>query len=235
MSTSRSKAAASAAPREDHRVRVGREKRERMRSHLLQSTLSVVSAPKGSGLPVIDDIIRHADVSRGTFYKYFDSVDQAISELALQLGDEMTENILAVYDVLEDPVQRTATGFQTFLARSIIDPAWGAFMTHIGLLSGDKNFLGSKIKADIRLGIETGDYVVSSVELATDLLMGAKIEAIRRIIGGERDTAYMRGMTELVLCSFGVTPTKAAKSVRKAYDRLHVEAPGKLSWWRPLD
>lgn len=234
MPAPRSASRAPKTMREDHRVRVGREKRERMRSHLLQSVLTVVSEPKGSGLPVIDDIIRHADVSRGTFYKYFESVDQAVSELALQLADEMTENILAVYDVLEDPVQRTATGFQTFLARSIIDPAWGAFMTHIGLLSGDKNFLESKIKADIRLGVDTGDYVVSSVDLATDLLMGAKIEAIRRIIGGERNVSYMHGMTEMVLRSFGVTPTKAAKSVQKAYDRLHAEAPGKLSWWRPL-
>jgi len=223
------------AMHEDHRVRVARVKRERMRAHLFQSVLMVCSGRK-TGMPaVIDDVVRHAKVSRGTFYKYFDSLDQAIAELAMQLADEMTEDISAVYDVLEDPVQRTATGFETFLARALIDPDWGAFITHIGLLSYDNNLLGSKIRSDIRLGIETGDYVVKSVDLATDLLIGVKVEAIRRIIGGERDTAYMRGITEMVLRSFGVTPSKAEKCVQKAYNRLHVEAPGKLAWWRSLD
>ena len=213
---------------------MAREKRERMRSHLYQAILAAVSQCDHGGLPVIDDVIRHADVSRGTFYKYFASVDQAVSELALSLADEMTENISIVYDVLDEPIRRTATGFQTFLARSLIDPNWGAFITHIGLLSGENNLFGSKIKSDIRMGVETGDYMLSSVDLATDLLMGAKIEAIRRIIGGERDPGYIRGMAELVLRSFGVAPGKAAENVRWTYDRLHAEAPGRLNWWRPL-
>ena len=224
-----------AAGREDHRVRVAREKRERMRAHLFQSVLIVCSGRKNGTPAVIDDVVRHAAVSRGTFYKYFDSLDQAIAELAMQLADEMTEGIEAVYDVLEDPVQRTATGFQTFLARALIDPDWGAFIAHIDLLAGDNNLITAKIKSDIRLGVETGDYVVKSVDLAADLLMGAKVEAIRRFIGGERDTAYMRGMTEMVLRSFGVTPSKAEKCVQKAYDRLHAEAPGKIGCWRAPD
>ena len=99
---------------EDHRIRVGRERRERMRHRLLQSVLQVRSGKGGRNLAVIDDVIKDASVSRGTFYKYFDSLDQAESELALQMADEMTTGIMSVYDVLDDPVLRTATGFQLF-------------------------------------------------------------------------------------------------------------------------
>ena len=223
---------AGAGLREDHRIRVGRERRERMRSHLLHAVLQVCSAEGGPGVATIDDVIRHAGVSRGTFYKYFVSVDQAASELGLQLAAEMTVGIEAVYDVLDDPVLRTATGFQMFLVRAMLEPDWGSFIAGIRLLSGD-NIFTRKIKDDILLGIETGDYAVPSVEVASDLLMGAKIEAIRRLTDG-RGVEYVQAMASMVLRSFGVSPAKADKSVAKAYHRLLVEAPGKIAWWRPL-
>ena len=202
-----------------------------MRAHLLQSVLQVHSTQESAGAAVIEDVVKHAHVARGTFYKYFDSLDQAVSELGLQLADEMTSGILSVYDVLEDPVLRTATGFQMFLIRAMLEPEWGSFIAHIGLLSED-NLLTQKIRDDIRAGVDTGDYAVPSIEIASDLLMGAKIEGIRRAIKSGGSCDYMRDMTAMVLCSFGVTPTKADKSVARAFVRLLHEAPGKISWWR---
>ena len=219
---------------EDHRVRVAREKRGRMRAHLLQAVMKVYSRVGFDGSAVIEDVVKEAEVSRGTFYKYFDTLEQAVAELGLELALEMTEGILSVYDVLDDPVSRTATGFQMFLLRALLEPEWGAFIAHIGLLSGD-NLFANKIQDDIRLGVQTGDYVVDSIEIATDLLMGAKIEAILRIIAGGRGTDYVRTMTMMVLRSFGVSPTKAEKVVTKAFVRLGEEAPGKIGWWRPVD
>ena len=222
------------APREEHRVRVARERRGRMRNHLLQSIMSVCAGRKLTGATVIEDVVRHAEVSRGTFYKYFDTLDEAVTQLAFQLAEEMTSDIANVYDVLTDPVMRTATGFQTFLTRAWIDPAWGGFLTHLGLIDGENGLISSKVKGDIRRGIESGDYAVTSVDLAADLLMGAKHEAIRRIVSGERDPSYILGMTGMVLRSFGVTQARAETTARRAYDRLVGEAPGKLSWWRPI-
>lgn len=216
---------------EDHRVRVGRERRERMRTRLLQSVLQVRSGKGGRGLAVIDDVIKDAAVSRGTFYKYFASLDQAESELALQMANEMTAGIMSVYDVLDDPVLRTATGFQLFLIRTLFEPEWGAFIARIGLLSGD-NLLTEKIRDDIRLGMEAGDYAVPSVEIASDLLMGAKIEAIRRLIEDGKSFDYIASMTSMVLRGFGVSHSKADRSVVRALDRLRREAPGKVAWWR---
>lgn len=217
--------------REDHRVRVGRERRERMRTHLLQSILQVCSQESRRGPAVIDDVVKHAQVSRGTFYTYFDSLDQGVAELGAQLADEMTQGIMSVYDVLTDAVLRTATGFQMFLIRSLLEPDWGAFIARIGLLSDD-NLLTRKIREDIALGIEAGDYQVPSVDNASDLLMGAKVEAIQRLIKERESIVYVRGMTSLVLRSFGVDSARADRSVELAYERLRKEAPGKIDWWR---
>ncbi|WP_221230882.1 TetR/AcrR family transcriptional regulator [Sphingobium subterraneum] len=219
-------------PQEDHRVRVAREKRKRMRAHLMQSIIAVCSGRKLTGSTVIEDVVRHAEVSRGTFYKYFETLDEAVIEIASELAEEMTVGISSVYDVLDDPILRTATGFQTFLSRSLIDPNWGAFIIHLDLLNGEQNQIASKVKGDIRLGIQTGDYFVKSVDTAADLLMGAKHEAIRRIIAGEHDVSYIQDMAAMVLKSFGVSHHKAEKSVVHSFERLCKLAPAKLSWWK---
>lgn len=203
-----------------------------MRNQLLQSVLAVCSGRGAASAAVIDDVVKHASVSRGTFYNHFVSIEQAVSELGLRLADEMTQGILSVYDVLEDPILRTATGFQMFLVRAAIEPDWGAFIAHIGLL-GTGDLFSSKIRSDIQLGVDTGDYVVPSIDIATDLLMGAKIEAVRRVIQGAR-LDYVHRMTSIVLRSFGVTPVQADSNVIAAYNRLEREAPGKISWWRSI-
>jgi len=73
----------------NHRVRVGRERRQKTRAHLLCAVLQVCSNESARSPAVIDDVAGYADVSRGTFYKYFDSLDQAIAELGNQLAEEM--------------------------------------------------------------------------------------------------------------------------------------------------
>ncbi len=226
---------AEASPvREDHRVRVARIKRERMKNHLLQSVLVVCSGDDMSSPAVIDDVIRHAKVARGTFYKYFDSLDKAVAELGARLADEMTLAIYPVYNVLKNPLHRTATGFQLFLARAVIEPAWGAFVSHIGLLTGDSILFGH-ITADVRLGCETGDFNVASIEAAGDMLLGLQTEAIRRIIRGEYRGEYVQIVTGMMLRGLGVPPGKADGAVEYTYHRLHAEASHSIPWWNAID
>ena len=71
-----------------------------------------MSSGQSEGARVIDDVIRHAHVSRGTFYKHFGSLEEAVSELGAIMVDDMTVGIYEVYNCVEDPRHRTATGFQ---------------------------------------------------------------------------------------------------------------------------
>lgn len=217
-------------PGEDHRVRVARAKRERMHAHLLRSVMAEAGRATPGRVPVIDDVIRHAEVSRGTFYKHFSSLEEAVAELGAQLADEMTFGIQAVYDTLSDPRDRTATGFQLFLRRGLADPVWAGFIAQVGLL-GPENELQRRIVEDIELGIGAGVYEVRSSTAALDLLLGAKVEAMRRIVAGERDPAYAAAMTEMVLRAFGRPASEAALVVKRTAERLERLAPERMTWW----
>jgi len=219
--------------KEDHRVRVARAKREKMRAHLLNAVKEIYHGERGGKPVVIDDVIRHAEVSRGTFYQYFNSLEEAVSEYGAILTVEMTEAIFGIYDAVTDPVERVATGFQTFLLRSLMDPHWGAFLTHIGVLAGD-NLMITNIRADVERGVAAGAFDVPSIEGAVDMLVGTKIEAVRRIVRGEGSVAYIQDMTALLLRGFGVSSTKAREKIDEAYRNLSTRGPAVLSWWRPI-
>lgn len=221
------------APKGDHRVRVAKERRERMRARLLKSVMVVYPEGTDSSPAVIDDVVRHADVSRGTFYKYFDSLNQAVEELGSQLASEMTEGATDIYTDLTDPPMRTATGFMIYLLRAYTDHRWGAFLSHMGLLSGD-NPMVRNILDDIACGIDSGEYFVASPSIAADVLIGAKVEAVRRLITGNADLDYIHAVTTMVLRSFGVPKVKSVKTVERALARILKEGPDRLDWWKPV-
>jgi AcrR family transcriptional regulator len=230
----RSSKADQSTVREDHRVRVARQKRERMRIQLLEAVLTVYPGSPGSGAAVIDDVIRSAKVSRGTFYKYFTSLEEAVGELGAKLAHEMVAAIASLYDTVEDPVQRSATGFQLYLSRALIEPRWALFIAHLNHLKPD-NRLVFQITADLTSGVKAGAYDVGAIDVGVRLVIGAMIEGMKGIIDGFGSRSYIEMMTGMVLRGLGASPKVADKAVALTSKRLHREAPLKLPWWRPFD
>jgi AcrR family transcriptional regulator len=218
---------------EDHRVRVARMKRERTRAQLLEAVMSAYAERSGAGPAVIDDVIRVANVSRGTFYKYFPSLENAVSELGAQLADEMVAAIASLYDAVQDPVERHATGFQLYLSRAMIEPKWGEFLAHLNHLKSD-NRLVVQIISDLKRGVKAGTYELRSVDVGVRLIVGATIEGIKGIVEGVGSRAYIEDLTGMVLRGIGVSPRAADSAVRLTSRRLHKEGPDKLPWWKPF-
>src|SRR5450830_1225424 len=98
----------------DHRIDVAEKKRLLMRMRLIDATMRVFANNEGA-TPVIDDVIREAKVSRGTFYNYFNSLEEVLAVIGQDLSNQMTTEILPVYGVLKEPWQRFPVGFRLFL------------------------------------------------------------------------------------------------------------------------
>jgi AcrR family transcriptional regulator len=215
---------------ENHRVRVAREKRERMHAHLLRSIMAVCSGDQSDRPKVIDDVVRHAEVSRGTFYKHFGSLEEAVAELGAELADEMTVGIAPVHDLVQDPRERVGMGSQLFMRRAMFDPHWGGFLAHIGLLDPG-NAMVRNMTEDIRRGVAAGHFHVANVECGLDLLIGTKVEAIRRIVRGGLDVTYVEAMSAMILRGLGLVPAEAEGVASAMSKRLEAAAPSSLGWW----
>jgi AcrR family transcriptional regulator len=183
---------------------------------------------------MIDDIVKYAGVSRGTFYTHFDTVEQAVAEAGSMLADEMVDDAKLVFEGLENAVARTATGILLFLTRAMFDEQWGGFIVRVGLLR-EENPLSQDIRADIERGVEAGQYSVQNTLAASDMIFGTVVEAILRINQGHRSTRYIRDITEMLLNALGLDMRKASQAVQKSFERLIEIAPERIRWWKSLD
>src|SRR3546814_220154 len=161
------------------------------------------SSETSSAPTMIDDIVKHAGVSRGTFYTHFDTVEQIVAEAGSMLADEMVGDARLVFEGLERAMARTATGILLFLTRALFDEHWGGFIVRAGLLR-EENPLSQDIRADIARGVEAGQYSVRNALAASDMIFGTVVEAILRINQGHRSTRYIRDIAELLLHALGV-------------------------------
>ena len=176
---------------QDHRQRVAAERRERMRARLLASAMRLV-AEKGPAATSIDDVICAADVSRGTFYKYFPSPDALVRELAIEIANEligMAEPVVLSHD---DPAERVSTGIRLVARLAIDHPLAATFLVRLGWPDArGPNMLLDFVQRDLTEGIRLGRFTPMPVALALNIVTGAVLGATHCMLepGCDRDFA----------------------------------------------
>jgi len=219
---------------EDFRVRVAGERRARMRARLVSATVDAHLARSPGDSPVIDDVIRLAGVSRGTFYKYFESLEEIVSEIGQQLGEEMLVAYQALFGGQDNPAVRVAGGPLLALSRAALEPARAAFTSRMDVIKymAREDLHGIAVKDCLLEGRQRGVLSFDSIDAALDLAVGATVEGTRRVLHHQRfDEAYFCELAALILRGLGMTPDSARQAVDQAWRHLmtHTEA---LPWWR---
>lgn len=188
--------------RPDHRIEVAARKRAQMRARLLEATMRVFAQVRDRA-PVIEDVVREAGVSRGTFYLHFVSLEEALHALSLFQSDQMTREILPIYDLLKEPWQRFSTGFRLFLKRAEADPAWASFVTRSSTTT-NKLLVRDYMTRDLQLGLESGQFSFASLEVAVDFMLGASSAGIASLgLGVDDPEAYMDESVRMALVGLG--------------------------------
>ena len=199
---------------EDHRVRVARERRDRMRKRLLAAVVESFARPRHNGPPTVDDIVEAAGVVRGTFYKYFASIDEAVDAAGQELFSDMDSSSAQLLEESGDGLSRLTAGIELFLIRVIIDPFWSAFIARADHLGHD-TALRRGAALDLARAHAEGRISIENVGAATTLVVGALTHAIHDLSHGVDDQrAYMEALTVMILCGLGVQPEEAKAIMR---------------------
>lgn len=211
-STRRAAASPSSAPKaEDHRVRTGALRRERMRRKLLSAAMRVF-AEKGIDAPLIDDFIASAGVARGTFYNYFNTTEELLDAVTSELSDSILISIDEVVLKIDDPLHRLATGCLLYLHIGVDFPSWGAFVmrTRFRRKSIGK-LMDVYLMRDLGLAHQAGQLEYPSLRAARDLIHAALVQAIVTVIDGDSPREHLREMLALGLRGLGATASRARK------------------------
>ena len=216
----------------DHRIEVARRRREAMRARILAATMKTCSVnPKG--IPTIDDIIQVAGISRGAFYRYYNSSPEAIEDVGVALADELADAIESIYGSLADPLQRACVGTFLVMGRAVHDAEWASFM-----LRGDLTIHTSRvieyIRQDMRAGFDAGYFRLANPDWAAEFLMGMNLTAIRGMMVRKdvEKEEYRHEAVRFLLRSLGVSEDDVVKVM--AWGDEYLAASGSAhNWWQP--
>jgi AcrR family transcriptional regulator len=198
----------------NHRVRVGAFRRERMRSRLLEAGLSVLGQAEDKSV-VIDEVIRRAKVSRGTFYNYFDNAEHLLRLIADEAGTELMAVTTPIVLSSDDPAERVSTGIRSWISLVEQYPNLAPFFRRAGLYILANERVRSDLPRDLALGMKAGRFTVEELELAFVLVAGTVLAAINTMAVGSAPKSYGSKLAERVLMSLGVE-AKEAKFISRA-------------------
>lgn len=183
-----------------------------MRSRLLGTALQLV-AERGPAALSIDDVIAGAEVSRGTFYKYFPSPEALVREVAFGLATDLVQLADPVVRLRDDPAERVACGIRLVSRLALHHPAAAGFLAQLGWpdMEGDDVLL-AYVRRDVQEGIKRGRFREMPVSLALNMVMGAVMGAIHCMLRPACAADFAEMSAAAALRALGL-PARTAEAV----------------------
>ena len=197
--------------KEDHRTRVAAERRERMRRRLFESALQL-AAEKGPAATSIDDVIQAAEVSRGTFYKYFDAPDALFDALALEVANEIIRMAEPAVSPIADPAQKVATGMRLVIQLAMGRREVAAFLVRLGW-PGVRNgqVLLDFVQRDLEKGMKQRRFMPLPVPLALNIVSMTVLGSVHAMLGMRSPRDFAEQAVASALRALGVEAKEALK------------------------
>ena len=189
---------------QDHRIRVAASRREEMQNSLMFSLLALASEVSIHEIDV-DDIIKHAEVSRGSFYKYFPSVQALIPALANQLAHELTAEIDAITHQIPSTANRLVVNAKLTMRSLAKHKILGNFLIQLPWPTQNTEFnVFTNISSDIELGIKEGLFAKMPASIGCNLLVGSLIGGISVMLSKSPSMSYENKVLYQALIGLGL-------------------------------
>ncbi|MEO0439229.1 MAG: TetR/AcrR family transcriptional regulator [Pseudomonadota bacterium] len=200
-----------------------RQARRKQRTRaLLIKVANEVFLAKGVDGASVTDITDEADVAYGTFYNYFNSVEEIVTASVEQVISEINDEISTGLRESTDPALQLAYGLRDLFKRFVQEPAFKWLIQKPDLFA-DAIFRTAAASAaeDITNGIESGDFeLTGGLPTVQNFCVWGFTGAMRQIAESPDE---VEEITDDVLRAFlrilGVSDSKAQKAVEKS--RVH--------------
>lgn len=218
-----------AGNQENHRTRVAAERRERTRMRLLESALAVF-AQKAPETPMIGDVIAHAGMSRGSFYNYFQTYEELLEAVAVQVGNDLMHIVDPAVCTHDDPLVRLTLALRLLLHSMQRSPVLAAFIARLGW--AEDNRLPEGIQSatrDILEGMRTGVLTVASFRVALDVFLGTFFGAANTLVRERVPLSYPEDISACILRALSAEGAHALRAMATPVPILSFEGTAILS------
>jgi AcrR family transcriptional regulator len=149
-----------------------------MRNHLMETVL-ILAVRNGSARPTIEEVLAESGASRGTFYKYFDSVPDLMNALGAAVAQDLSVVLDPLVTQTPDPAARLSGGLRISLRLAGKHPALGNLLVQSGWPHVEKSHpVFAALTRDIEAGIRQGRFSKVSLPVALNLVAGCMVGGI---------------------------------------------------------
>jgi AcrR family transcriptional regulator len=184
-------------------------KRERTRKKILEAAFGLIGNEKGLTVR-IEEVCAAAQVSRGTFYNYFTSLEQLFEVLAIELSHDLNRALVSTWDETRSHAEGSNAAIQHYLNYARRDPAWAWAMVHLSAFG--PTFGAEAWEAchrSIEKGIEAGEFDVPNATVGRDLMTGTVLATVRTTLRFDSDRSQPRTVAYHLLRALGVPDARA--------------------------
>ena len=198
----------------NHLFNDDQKRHQQVRTRLVLSSPELVAIKPTNEIKV-EDVTEHAQVSRGTFYKCFRSVDDLLNVSAKQAGKELLPPIFLAGAALPDIATRMATKTKLAIRIFANTPLLGKLMLKTEWPFGDVKHKGYQdIEKDLAQGIAQGRFTEMPLEIGVNLVISTLRGAVQDALDSPRSQDYEDQVICHLLLSLGVD-AKAADEISK--------------------
>ena len=182
-----------------------------MRNCLLFSAMSLASDKSIHDIDV-EEIIAHAQVSRGTFYKYYQSVSRLFEDLAVQLAQELAEAIETVNIPSVDKSVHLASTARLIMRLFVDFPVLGKLLIQLPWLhQNPKLDVFQTLRRDIEQGIKEGLFEKLPAAIGLNLLIGSMVGGVHTMLLTPPSRGYEDKVVRQALIGLGLEAKSADK------------------------
>lgn len=197
-----------------------KKQHQKMRAQLVSASPELVSI-KPANETKVEDVTEHAQVSRGTFYQCFRSVEDLLNVSAKQAGQEITSPIILAGSTIVDVPLRMAAKTRMAIRLLTDMPLLGKLMLKVEWPFTDLQHKGYQdIKKDVAQGIEQGCFNDMPLEIATNLVISTLRGAIQEMLDSAHTQDYEDQVIYHLLLSLGVNAATAQEISKIPLEQL---------------
>ncbi len=172
----------------------------------------------------IDDIVRAADVAKGSFYNHFPDKDALVRSVTGEIRAGVERAIGRANAGIDEPARRVARAVCVYMRYAVDEPVRAGVLVrvHSGHVSTSAP-LNQGIVEDVSAGLASGRFAIATMESAVLYILGVSQISLTRIV--QEPTLALavtlsQQMCALLLRGLGVPPSEAESLAAQASDEV---------------
>lgn len=210
------------------RAEIGREKRAKTRAQLIIAANALFARQTVDSLTV-DDVVREAEVAKGTFYVHFKDLRELTAAVAGELVKAIDDLLQPIRLSIDDPALRVAYGCSCFIDRALADPSWAGVVVRMAAAEATVGKVARRrLLEDLRRYVkEQPQGSAISTELALEIVVGVLLQVLSAIADGRLSSRHREGALAAILRAIGLD-ARQVKSVLARLPKSADAAPTEL-------